>query len=417
MTEPDAMVPTNEQVLDLLRSEIQDAEADRARQGLTAWVLAAAAAGVLWVGIGVWEGQPFDARAAARMVVIAAVVIESLRAASANIALGLARGSEETASRVFVPSSLPLEYARVVMPFLGKVLLLALTFYMAPGSPGWAMACLIVPQILSLLVGAAVVPALVAWDLPVAIPPGPLVRRGALVIGILATLVPIAGAVGAALPLRFAGPSTPLPEFRLALIVLALGYLLPMLAYVAIPSRYLAHLRALRRDLLLGAVDAAVARRELEALLVGQELGTVLERYARPLLDTLDEVEKMVSEAQEAMGRLNRLEPDQAAIGPGEKDRLVGEACLAVISARSLVRGFSTKRRSLERRLTAVRYMLRRPLPDFNAALDPVDRRAAELDLRAAEVENKLRDVEAAAERLLVPADTNDTVSRGVRAP
>jgi hypothetical protein len=404
MTERDTAVPTNERVLELLRSEIQDAEGDRTRQGLTAWVLAAAAASVLWVGIGLWEGNRIDLHAAARMVTVAAVMIESLRAGSWMLAIGLMRPSDLINSRVFVPSSLPLEYSRVVLAVVGRLLLLALMLFVAPGGPAWAMACLIVPQLIGVIAGVAAPWAVLRGDLPVAVPFGSVVRRGLLGIGALATLVPLAGAVGAALPLLFAAPSTPLPEFRVALIVLALGYLLPILAYVAIPSPYLGHLRALRRDLLLGAVDAVVARRDLEALLVGQELGSVLERYARPLLDTLDEVEKRVAEAQSAIHQLNRLEHDHAAVDLGEKDRLVGEACLAVISARSLTSDFATKRRSLQRRLTMLRYTLRGPLPDFNAALDPVDRRAAELDLRAADVEGKLRTVEVAAERILSAA-------------
>lgn len=417
MTDAVAAAPTHDQVLDLLRSEIQDAEADRARQGLTTWVLAAAAAGLLWVGIGVWESQPLDVRAAARMVVVATVVIEALRAAIGVLGVGLAREGGKTASRVFIPPLLPLEYSRVAMPFLGKVLLLALTFYIAPGTQTWAMVCLIVPQMLSLIGGGAAISALLAWDLPVTMPPGPLVRRGAVVVGALATLVPIAGAAGAGLPLRFAAASTPLPEFRVALIVLALAYLLPMLTYVAVASPHLSRLRALRRDLLLGAVDAEVARRQVEVLLIGQELGTVLERYVRPMLDLLDEAEQAVSEARAAMAQLGHLQHDRSAADPGQRERLVGEACLAVLSAQTHVGEFSNKRRLLQRRLTMLRYMLRGPLPDFNAALDTVDRRAAELDLRAAQVEAKLRTAETAAGRLLVPAEAAEPTNGRVRTP
>jgi hypothetical protein len=96
-----------------------------------------------------------------------------------------------------------------------------------------------------------------------------------------------------------------------------------------------------------------------------------------------------IARLAEAQAALSQLEPGQASGDQPRKGDLLAEAHRAVISAGQAKGRYSTKRLSLQRRLSILRCTLVGPVPAFAAALEPMDHRVTDLESRAAEVEAK----------------------------
>jgi len=399
---------TKEEVLALLRNEIEDAEHDRQRQGWNTWVLAAAVAGVTWVGVGFWETSSLKLAHVAGMLVVGVMLVESLRAAASLLDF-VGQSRTPSAKARLLPMQ-PLTYSRVVLRLVGLLAITVTTASLIGNAPLWAVLLAFAIQFATLV--SSIVLLLMSrggFEVPTAESTSPAIMRVFRWLAVVPALA-AAGAIGIAASYRLVSPGTPMPEFKMALIALALWYLVPATIYEAIPSPFLKRLRALRRDLQLRAVEAKQALREVEELLVGKEVGAVLHNHARSLLEAITAVETDVSEARVLLwdARAAKARGD----GPG------AEAFFSM-SQHSVERAGTRNKASVrawesfERRVEFLGLALSVPMPNIQVVLDDVDWRLQSLTRQVLRLKGAVGELATspAAAITLIKSDLRDLVT------
>lgn len=364
---PSKQVATHE-ILAILDNEVREAESDRQRRGWNAWIIAAALAALIWTGLSLYETTKVDLGATVRMWLVGVIVAAALRASLS----ALPRTGRASDTRFIIPSTGLWNREGLALPILGHVLVLAVLLWLSPTTPLWATIILfsvVAVTLLALIGGASIL--LLNFPLP-AVPQLTSAVQYLLPCVLLAATG--LGVWGLAAPLQFAGPDTPVPEFKLALVSLSMWYLAPIFFYEARPSWFLDRLRSLRRDVYFGELTPSEVLQRTESLLLGMKGALAADALLAPLTSTLVVIEGEEDEIDTALNYIRQLalqaqDRDAEANARHEFLRINGEVLARINRLEPLHRQLFARYDAVHRRVLWAQVVAPSLVPHANEAL------------------------------------------------
>lgn len=326
-------------LLRALDTEMQEGRDTLSRRGVTAWAVSAAVVSVVAAGLSVLEAGTVSSEHSI-LVFLTLVAILNLFD-SARYVLAASRPAGSVPIRFVSGQPFAAQREVLLAQVLRQIAVAALTMVVWSSLPTYVAVILIGNAAFSvLIVTSIIVWTFTSFPVPVSVAAAlfsrPSANRNWDVSLVVALSLQVVVLYGLASSFTLASGASTYADIKLAGLGVLIYLLAPYLPRGFGEAPLIPHLRALRRQVLLGQIDIVSAREALDIALAGMRLDDVLQQDLRTCLD-------LVERGREGVALMNRQSDElDAAIA------LVGETSDSGEVARELVREFLAE---LNRRL------------------------------------------------------------------